>query len=159
MDLKEVQILMKNATFKDPQRLRRALEVKLSTGKTLDYFYALPKKKVVDADFCLIHVLPPREKVCSSCERRFSQMLQEGALDEVRHLNEIRATGGVLKAIGVAEIQNYLAGGLSKEEMIQKAVTATRQYAKRQMTWFRHHGQPRHVVSNVASISIREITK
>jgi tRNA A37 N6-isopentenylltransferase MiaA len=43
--------------------------------------------------------------------------------------------------------------------MIQKAVIATRQYAKRQMTWFRHHGQPNVVVSNVADIKIEDITK
>lgn len=159
MDLKEVQSLVKDPTFKDPQRLRRALEVQLTTGKTLDYFYQLPKKKIVDADFHLIHVLPPREKVYALCEERFIKMLDLGAFEEVRHLNEIHATGGVLKAIGVPEIQAYLAGRLTEAEMIQQSVIATRQYAKRQMTWFRHHGVPRHVVSDILVADIKNITK
>jgi len=159
MDLKEVQSLIKNPRFKDPQRLRRALEVQLTTGKTLDYFYQLPKKKSIDADFYLIYVLPQREKVYEACEKRFVQMLQAGALEEVRHLNDIQATGGVLKAIGVPEIQAYFLGRLSKDEMIQQSVIATRQYAKRQMTWFRHHGSPRHIVTDAATIDMARITE
>lgn len=159
MPLEEVRSRMKAYPYQDSQRIRRALEVLLSTGKELSYFHHLPKKKYINADVCLIHVLPPREKVYQSCEKRFEIMIKEGAIEEVARLNELKATGGVLKAIGVPEIRAYLKSDLSKQEMIQKAVIATRQYAKRQMTWFRHHGRPNVVVTNIADIKIEDITK
>ena len=86
-------------------------------------------------------------------------MLEEGALEEVKNLNKIKATGGVLKAIGVSEIKSFLNNEIDKETMIDKAVTATTQYAKRQMTWFRHHGVPQHVITNPNEIEIKNITK
>jgi len=159
MDLAEVASMVKDCPFKDPQRMRRALEVQLSTGKPLIYFQKLPKNKILDADFCLIHVLPQREKVYESCAVRFELMKQQGAIEEVTRLKEMKASGGVLKAIGVPEISAYLDGKISQEEMTQKVVVATRQYAKRQMTWFRHHGQPQFVISDVKNTNIKNITK
>jgi len=159
MPLEEVKSLVKECPYKDPQRLRRALEVQLSTGKSLYSFYNLPKIKFLDADFCLIHILPPRENVYQNCEKRFHQMVEQGAIDEVKHLLQIKATGGVLKAIGVPEIMAFLKGELSKKEMIDQAITSTRQYAKRQMTWFRHHGHPNYVIEDISQIKIKDITK
>lgn len=159
MPIEKVRSLVKDCSFFDPQRLKRALEVQLSTGKSLNYFYKLPKKKVLDVEFKLIHVLPERERVYENCKNRFYQMIEAGAIDEVVHLNEINATGGLLKAIGVKEIQHYLQKLITKDQMIEQAITATRQYAKRQMTWFRHHGQPKYVISDVKKIKISDITK
>jgi tRNA dimethylallyltransferase len=159
MPLEEVRKMMKDYPLQDSQRVRRALEVKLATGKSLKYFHDQPKTKALDADFCLIHVLPDRERVYENCAKRFELMLEEGALEEVKNLNKIKATGGVLKAIGVSEIKSFLNNEIDKETMIDKAVTATRQYAKRQMTWFRHHGVPQHVITNPNEIEIKNITK
>lgn len=159
MPLNEVKSLVKDCPYKDPQRLRRALEVQLSTGKTLASFYDLPKVRFLDADFCLIHILPPRDLVYENCEKRFHQMVDQGAIKEVQHLLDIKATGGVLKAIGVPEIQSFLKGEIAKTEMIDRAIIATRQYAKRQMTWFRHHGAPDHLITDISHIKIDEITK
>ena len=159
MPLEDVKKQMKGFLFHDPQRLRRGLEVLLSTGKPISYFHELPKTKMVDADFCLIHVLPDREKIYQNCKVRFDLMKQQGAIDEVRYLEKIKATGGVLKAIGVPEIRKYLRGNLTENEMTTLAVTATRQYAKRQMTWFRHHGDPAYIVTDVKSFNIKNITK
>lgn len=159
MPLEEVKSLMKNYPLQDPQRLRRALEVQLTTGKSLQYFHKQPKKKIENIDFCLIHVLPDREKVYQNCAKRFDLMKKEGAIEEVERLNKIKATGGVLKAIGVPEIQAYLTKEITEAEMTEKVVTSTRQYAKRQMTWFRHHGDPRYIITDISSVDIDEITK
>ena len=157
--LEEVIRKVKNCPFTDPQRLRRAYEVQLATGKTLAYFQKLPKKKFVEADFEEIIVLPDREKVYASCEQRFKQMEAEGAIEEVIDLMKKNPKGGVLKAIGVREISAYIAGAISKEQMEQEVITSTRQYAKRQMTWFRHHGNPKIVVTDPKEINLEKITK
>ena len=142
MDIEEVLQQVEDVQFTDPQRLRRALEVQLATGKSLEYFQKQPKKKVVDADFKLIHLLPPKEFVYARCEQRLVQMLQQGMIEEVQKLLSLHPTGGVLKAIGVPEISAMLDGKITKQEMMQKILLATRHYAKRQMTWFRHQGRP-----------------
>ena len=138
MPLEEVKKKVKECPFTDPQRLRRALEVQLSTGKPLAYFQSLPLKKVYPADFKTIFLNPPREKLYENCDIRFRQMIGQGGIEEVRHLMSLNPTGGVLKAIGVPEIISYLQGDISKEDMIEQAVLSTRHYAKRQITWFKH---------------------
>ena len=141
MPLSEVRSMAKDAVFFDSQRIRRALEVQLATGKPITYFQKLPKKKIVKGDFRLIHLLPNREKVYSQCEKRLILMLQQGMIEEVQKLCDMKATGGVMHAIGVPEICRMLHGEISKEVMMQQILLATRHYAKRQMTWFRHQGQ------------------
>lgn len=138
MPITEVKQKVKECPFTDPQRLRRALEVQLSTGKTLIYFQSLPKKKVYDADFKTIFLNPPRELLYRNCDIRFRQMIEQGGIEEVRHLMNLKPTGGILKAIGVPEIISYLQGNITKEEMIEQAILSTRHYAKRQITWFKH---------------------
>lgn len=138
MPIEEVKSRVIDCQAVDSQRLRRALEVQLSTGKPLSYFQKQPPRKWIEADFHILFVNPVREVLYQRCNNRFVQMVQTGALDEVQHLLDIKATGGVTKAIGVPEITAYLQQQISYEEMIQKAQTATRHYAKRQITWFRH---------------------
>ncbi len=138
MPLEEVKSLVKECVFTDSQRLRRALEVQLSTGKTLSYFQKLPKIKPINADFKVLFVNPPRSVLYDRCNTRFIKMIEKGAIDEVRNLIKLNATGGVIKAIGVPEIADYLAGQLTYEKMIEQAQLSTRHYAKRQVTWFKH---------------------
>lgn len=138
MPLEEVKARVIECAATDSQRLRRALEVQLSTGKPLSYFQRLPKVPVIEADFQVLFLNPPRAKLYEQCNNRFIKMIQKGAIEEVKNLIRLHATGGVTKAIGVPEIVDYLSGRLSQAEMIQKAQTATRHYAKRQVTWFRH---------------------
>ena len=159
MTVEEVKSMVKDCVFTDPQRMKRALEVQLATGKSIRYFQKLPKNKMISADFILIHVLPSRELIYKNCEVRFKKMQQSGAIDEVRHLRQIKATGGVMKAIGVSEIIAYLDHQITATEMVEKSVIATRQYAKRQMTWFRHHGQPNATFTDISKIDIENITK
>ena len=138
MPIEEVRKKVKECPFTDPQRLRRALEVQLSTGKPLAYFQSLPLKKVYQADFKTIFLNPARDLLYQNCDIRFRQMIGQGGIEEVRQLMTLKPTGGVLKAIGVPEIISYLQGDISKEEMIEKAILSTRHYAKRQITWFKH---------------------
>lgn len=138
MPLEEVQKLVQDCKATDPQRLRRALEVQLSSGKTLAYFQAQPKIKVIDGDFKVFFLNPPRTTLYERCNQRFEQMIAKGAIDEVTQLQEKGATGGVLKAIGVSEISSFLKQEISLEQMIERSQLATRHYAKRQVTWFKH---------------------
>ena len=138
MPIEEVQSKVINCSAIDQQRLRRALEVQLSTGKPLSYFQEQPKTKITDKEFQIFFLNPDRETLYNRCNQRFIQMLEMGAIDEVKHLIKINATGGVKKAIGVSQISKWLNNEISKEEMIENATKETRHYAKRQVTWFKN---------------------
>lgn len=147
MSIDDVKKQVKECSAVDPQRLRRALEIQLSTGKSLSYFQNLPKIKLLDANFNIFFVNPEREVLYHNCNQRLMQMVNNGAIEEVRHLLNIQATGGVMKAIGVPEIIEYLSGKSSFERMVQQIQLSTRHYAKRQVTWFKNQ------LSNVCEIN------
>ncbi len=138
MDIEEVKSKVKDSLATDPQRLRRALEVELSTGKPFSYFQSLEKIKIIDKEFKIFFLNPPRKLLYERCDNRFIQMLTQGAIEEVKHLIEIQATGGVTKAIGVKQITKWINGEISNKEMIEEACKETRHYAKRQITWFKN---------------------
>lgn len=148
MPLDEVRARVRDCGAADTQRLRRALEVQLSTGRPLSFFQNQPPKKVIEADFETLCIIPQRELLYKRCASRFLKMVEAGAVDEVRRLLELRPTGGVLQAIGVPEIRSYLAGEITEQEMCARAILATRHYAKRQLTWFRHQIKEAVVVSS-----------
>lgn len=81
---------------------------------------------------------PPRDWLYERCDRRFAAMLEQGAVDEVRALlaRSLSPDLPVMRAIGVPEIRAWLAEEIDRDTMITLAQTATRQYAKRQYTWF-----------------------
>lgn len=122
----------------DPQRQKRVLEVLLTTGKTMEYFQKLGNKKVIQGDFKTILLQPPREEVYQNCAKRLEIMLAQGAIQEVESLLKSGASGGVLKAIGVPELTRYLKNEISLLQAKELILLATRHYAKRQRTWFRH---------------------
>ena len=130
--------LKKGFIPKDIQRKRRALEVLLETGHSINYFQRKPKKKLIDADFLPIVLLPDREQLYSRIEERLHQMFQAGCVEEVENLLKSRPTGGVLKAIGVKEIIDFIEKKEDFQTTFNRILLATRHYAKRQMTWFRH---------------------
>jgi len=129
----------------DSQRIARALEVKRSTGVTLGD-WQLAKTGGIAEDITLhpLLLLPPREWLYQRCDARFEAMLEEGALGEVEALRErgLDPDLPVMRAIGVPEITALLEGEATHEETIAAASQATRNYAKRQFTWFRRQTDP-----------------
>lgn len=124
----------------DPQRVIRALAVLKSTGRSLATFQDAPQRGLLEGwEIERLVLNPDRETLRERIARRFAAMLEQGAVEEVRGLLErgLDPTLPVMKAIGIREIGDWLAGKSSREEMIELAVIATRQYAKRQRTWFR----------------------
>ena len=159
MDIKDIKKQVKNCPFTDPQRLRRSLEVQLTTGKPLSYFQSLPKKKLYPANYQVIFINPNRTQLYQNCEKRFREMIQNGGIEEVQALLTLSPTGGVLKAIGVPEIISYLQGDISKELLIEQAVLSTRHYAKRQITWFKHQLNTDIMLSSPDEIPVSELIK
>ncbi|MGR6430395.1 tRNA (adenosine(37)-N6)-dimethylallyltransferase MiaA [Rhizobium sp. PAMB 3174] len=125
----------------DGQRIVRALEVLEATGRPIREFQGRTGPMVVDPARALKIVIDPDRKVLHErINRRFEAMLEQGAADEVRALMKLNLSPQmpVMKAIGVRELAAMLAGDLTREQAAEQASAATRQYAKRQMTWFRN---------------------
>jgi tRNA dimethylallyltransferase len=124
----------------DPQRVIRALAVLKATGRSLATFQDAAHKPLLKGwKLERIVLNPDREVLRERIARRFVAMLDQGAVKEVEALlaRGLDPSLPAMKAIGVREIGDWLAGRSTREEMIERAVTATRQYAKRQRTWFR----------------------
>ena len=121
----------------DTQRIARALEVYEATGKPLSAWQA---EAPIDPDpswrFSTILIAPPRTEINAAIEQRFDKMIDAGALEEVRTIADLDAELPALKALGVPHLRRHLAGDISLEEAAARSKTATRQFAKRQMTWF-----------------------
>ncbi|WP_309086048.1 tRNA (adenosine(37)-N6)-dimethylallyltransferase MiaA [Chelativorans sp.] len=129
----------------DGQRIVRALEVVDASGKPLSAWQSERQRALVDSATAQRIVLEPgRPLLARRIEERFQRMLEAGALDEVRTLLRLNLPPSMpaMKAIGVRELSAVVAGELSLEEAAERAKAATRQYAKRQMTWFRHQFGP-----------------
>ncbi|SMC57357.1 tRNA dimethylallyltransferase [Rhizobium sp. RU36D] len=125
----------------DGQRIIRALEVLEATGQSISAFQGKAGPVVVDPlKARKIVVLPERSLLHDRINRRFAKMLDEGAVEEVEALLALNLAPEMpaMKAIGVSQIAAMLQGSLSKAEVIALSSAATRQYAKRQMTWFRN---------------------
>ncbi|UFW62690.1 tRNA (adenosine(37)-N6)-dimethylallyltransferase MiaA [Rhizobium laguerreae] len=125
----------------DGQRIVRALEVIKATGRSIVDFQGRSGPVVIDADEARkIVVLPDRAVLHQRINGRFEKMLQQGAEDEVRALLalDLPAEAPVMKAIGVSQIAAMVRGEMTRDEVLEKGAAATRQYAKRQMTWFRN---------------------
>jgi len=124
----------------DPQRILRALEVWELTGRPLSAQqlgvgevlpYRLVKLARAPADRAVLH-----ERIA----RRFRAMLAKGLIEEVRGLlarGDLSPATPALRAVGYRQVVQYLLGELSYEQMVEKGIVATRQLAKRQLTWLR----------------------
>ena len=122
------------------QRLVRAWEVLAATGRSLADWQAEPREGGLGADSRIVTVTPPREQLYANCDRRLEAMVQQGALDEVAALGKLHLDPAlpVMKALGVAEFSAYRRGEATLPQALAAAQQATRNYAKRQLTWFRH---------------------
>ena len=121
----------------DTQRLARAYEVVRYTGESI---YALQQKSVSflpkNALYQGIFLNPPRERLYQRIDTRFDQMVEKGALAEIKKIMTYDPNLSSMKAVGIPELISYLSGKISLEIAIEKAKQASRQYAKRQMTFF-----------------------
>jgi len=125
----------------DGQRIVRALEVMKATGRSIADFQGQSGPVIIDAAHARkIVVLPDRAVLHQRINGRFEKMLQQGAEDEVRALLalDLPAEAPVMKAIGVSQITAMVKGEMTRDEVLERGAAVTRQYAKRQMTWFRN---------------------
>ncbi|MEA3032284.1 MAG: tRNA dimethylallyltransferase, partial [Sphingomonadales bacterium] len=123
----------------DATRVARALEVVRSTGRALaDWQKERAGGIGGEVDLRSLILLPPRDWLYRRCEERFESMMSDEGIAEVRSLlkRKLNPMLPAMRAIGVREIAAFLAGELSREAALAAGRTATRQYAKRQYTWF-----------------------
>ena len=129
----------------DRTRIARALEVVLSTGQTLAEWQQHREGGVGrQVDLKALILLPPRGSLYARCDERFERMFESGAVEEVKALlnRGLDASLPAMRAIGVREIASYLSGNATREQAVATGQQATRNYAKRQYTWFAHQPPP-----------------
>lgn len=125
----------------DTARIARALEVVRSTGRPLADWQAEPVGGIGErVALRPLILMPERAWLYERCDRRFAMMWQAGAVAEVEALlaRALDPALPVMRAIGVPEIADFLAGSASEADAIAAGSQATRRYAKRQYTWLRH---------------------
>lgn len=148
----------------DRQRIVRALEVAEGTGRSLaEWHHEREPGPMADAKAVRVVLAPPRMLLRDKIAERFEGMFEAGAVDEARALVDrgLAPSTPALKAIGVEALSAFSAGRLSRSDAITQAVTETRQYAKRQETWFRHRFKawPRaETVSDASELVLSEMS-
>lgn len=142
MDLKRLDPeAYSNIDITNPQRVLRAVEVCLLSGKTFSSFKQTAVKKR-DFEIEKICMVRPREEMAERISKRVDQMLEDGLVEEVRGLQQYRNLPA-LRTVGYAEIFDYLDGNCTLEQAAEKIKTNTRHYAKRQLTWWRRDPEVR----------------
>lgn len=138
-------------------RLLRAYEVIEATGKSLSTFQDIPPDAPPgDWMFDITIMAPDRVKLHQRCNDRFIWMMENGAVEEIRAfdaLGDIAPKALIHKALGAQALRDWIHGKISREEAIAKAQTETRQYAKRQTTWFKNQVAPQKNIANITRIA------
>ena len=128
----------------DPQRIQRALEVYELSGKPMSALHAQATARDLPYRLLKLALIPAdRQRLHAQIAARFQQMLADGLLEEVNKLyknSRLSADLPSMRAVGYRQVWRYLSGQLEYEAMVEQAIIATRQYAKRQLTWLR--GEP-----------------
>ena len=127
--------------IKDKQRLIRACEILISTNKPQSFWQQQSQQKIFpNAKFTHVNLNLDRKIIYANCDQRLVNMLENGAIAEVE--NFIEKTNddnlAICKTLGFIEIKAYLQKKISYQEMQKIIQQKTRNYAKRQLTWFRH---------------------
>lgn len=125
----------------DPQRIQRALEVYEVTGKTMTQLWSEHQDEPLPYNVINFNLLPnDRALLKERIAQRFDQMLQNGLIEEVHALHQredLHINLPSIRSVGYRQVWEYLDGDLSYQEMKEKSIIATRQLAKRQLTWLR----------------------
>ncbi len=126
----------------DLQRLTRALEVMMATGRSLFDWQTAPRT-TSPFTFHKYAMISDRAELYHRINVRFVQMIGKGAIEEVEALMKrpVLFDSPILRAVGVKEIRGYIEGALTKDQMIELAQQSSRNYAKRQLTWLRTQGR------------------
>ena len=124
----------------DRQRLTRAYEVYLQSGTSLSDWQARTRPELPQTAYVMEILNPPRDALYARCDRRLQLMLDEGALDEVRDLmaRGLAPDWPILRVLGLSEFTAHLRGDMTLGAALDLARQKTRNYAKRQTTWFRN---------------------
>lgn len=140
--------------IKNPQRLIRALEVKTATGKSITSFQTRQKKQ---RDFKIIKIglQLPKEKLLQNINNRVDEMITKGLIEEVKKLEPYKKFNA-LQTVGYKELFEYLSGEIKLEAAIERIKINTRQYAKRQLTWFKKDLEMKWVVPDFPLSSLME---
>lgn len=125
----------------DSQRVARAWEVWRGTGQGLGWWQAQPGLPPAPCRFVAVRLHPSRPELRARIATRFAAMLEQGAVDEVRHLLQQNLDPALpaMRAHGVPELAAMLRGEITLPEAQTQATAATGRYTKRQATWFAHH--------------------
>ncbi len=121
--------------IQNPQRMMRALEVAEATGHSI-LFFRRGQKASRDFNIIKIGLELPKEELHRNINTRVDKMMEAGLLEEVKNLLPWRHLNA-LQTVGYAELFDYLDGTISLDKAVEQIKTTTRQYAKRQMTWFK----------------------
>ncbi|HYD32464.1 MAG TPA: tRNA (adenosine(37)-N6)-dimethylallyltransferase MiaA [Azospirillaceae bacterium] len=140
----------------DTQRLVRAWEVLEATGRPLSAWQEQSGNAPEGLRFLVFVLDPPREALYAACNGRFLTMMEAGAPEEVQAMEAIGLAPDLpaAKALGLPELRACLRGELTRGDAVRLAQQATRRYAKRQGTWFRHQVIGRSAGAAVAARSI-----
>jgi tRNA dimethylallyltransferase len=136
----------------DKQRLIRVYEVLQQTKKSLFWWQKQKPKTFFAAEiFTHINLNPDRQILYQNCNLRFNQMIEKGVIDEVQKLKKdnILPDSQITKTLGYQEISLYLENKIDKNLMIEIAAQKTRNYAKRQLTWFRNQLSEKNIFANI----------
>ena len=156
----EDPIMAKRLHRGDTHRLARALEIVRSTGTSLAHYQNIPPILIpADIRIKMVALLPKRQTLYDRINHRFAHMFKNGAVDEVQQLLRMGVddTAQILRAIGIAEIVAYIQGKYDKHTAITHGKTATRRYAKRQITYIRHQLNPHIIIEDTQLFDMRDI--
>jgi len=153
-----LELLPKDFTPRDPQRMARAIEVLLETGKPLSHWQNLPRMGALPGRGYKVLILPNREILLERIARRVPEMIRGDAVDEARNIiaNNLPEN----RAIGTEQICKMLRGEISEADAVENWIVKTNQYAKRQRTWYKTQYVPDFQILNVPNDNdIEEVIK
>jgi len=148
-----------NLNPQDSHRVARAYQVFLGTGIPLSKWQNRSKiRRGNQTVFYKILFNLTRKKLYSSCDQRFEKMINSGVIDEVSSLisRQLDNSLPIMRALGVRELSSYLVGRATLEEAVERSKQATRNYAKRQITWFKNQFNASFTISEQLSESFLE---
>ena len=135
----------------DTTRIKRALEVYAHTQTPLSHWHTLPLKQIYPNEiFTKVYLKPNRNALDENAYTRFDIMIKQGAINEVEKLLEKKLPDNLpcMRALGVQELKSYILNETTLEEAINLAKLHTRQYAKRQQTWFNNRLSPDFILND-----------